>query len=1007
MSSAKSQRYWTRLGGVPGADRGAPHDAGTGLGEGLARREFLRAAGFVFGGAALTRCSKAPVEKAIPYLIKPEEITPGRAVYYASTCGACTAACGLLVKCRDGRPIKLEGNPDHPLSRGGLCAVGQASILGLYDSRRLQHPLRGGREASWEEVDRAIVEHLETVRKQRGAIRLLTGTIHSPSARTAIADFLAGFSDARHVTYDSLSCSAILEAHRRTHGARLLPHYRFEQAKLIVSFDADFLGTWISPVEFARGYQAGRDLPARLPEPSYHVQFEGRLSLTGTKADRRIRIAPHELGPALEHLAARVARRAGVGFDAGGITEPPVSEELLEEIAGRLWAARGESLVLCGAQDPAAQTVCNFLNEALGNYGATIDLQRPSFQLQGDDGRLEDLLQELERGRVTALLIAGVNPVYELPGGDRIAARLRNTPLVVSFAERLDETASEAQFVCPDHHYLESWGDREPVSGVVSLLQPCIRPLGSTRQLIESLAVWRGEPKPAYEIVRDYWRRHLFPLAGTSSFEAFWDQALSAGCFHWDASRPAPRFEVRGVIPVGSAAPPAEDEYTLVLYPKVGMRDGAHAYNAWLQELPDPVTKVAWDNYACLSPATARRMGLGQEDVVRVEAGEQAIELPVVVQPGQHDRVVAIALGYGSKLTERFAGLGPRWLEGASTAGSDGRVGKNAASLLALAGGALQYAGRAVKLRRAGRRLPLAGTQGHHHIEVPERLAPPGGEVRPVIQEVALSGYQEAVAAGREYEQPHHPDLWPEDHPFTGRRWAMTIDLNACTGCSACVIACQVENNISVVGKDEVRRSREMHWLRIDSYYAGDGDELAVAHQPMMCQQCDHAPCETVCPVLATVHSEEGLNQQIYNRCVGTRYCANNCPYKVRRFNWFDYPRKDRLENMVLNPDVTVRSRGVMEKCTFCVQRIQEAKIEAKRLGKPLQDGAIQPACQQTCPAGAIVFGDLNDPESRISRLFRDPRRYHVLEELNVRPSVGYLKLVRRQPAVTESRVHG
>jgi len=976
-----------------------------------ARREFLRAAGFVFGGAFLAGCSRAPVEKLIASPDQPEELVPGRAAWYASTCDACSAGCGLLVKTRDGRPIKLEGNPQHPVSRGGLCAVGQASLLGLYDSLRFQGPLLEGREATWDEVDRAIGEKLDGIRRGGGAVRFLTSTIHSPTVLASIESFLGRFADARHVVWDPLSSSAILEAHRRTHGVRRLPLYFFDRAAVIVSLDADFLGAWISPVEHTAGWRAGRRMEEPGAEPSYHVQFESRLSLTGTKADRRIPIRPQDLGAVASHLAALVAQQAGTSFDPGEAPSP-VADDLLQDLAERLWENRGRSLVVSGSQDVEVQAICNLVNHLLGNYGRTLDLERPSLQRQGSDAALEALLEEMDEGRVAALFLAGLNPVYELPAGVRFRDRLEKVPLVVSFAERPDETTAAAHFVCPDHHFLESWGDREPVAGVVSLIQPMIRPLGSTRALVESLAAWTGQPRSAYEILREHWRANFYSGADDDeAFRTFWEQALSRGFIELETRRAgAPRaFSPQQVRAAAPSEQPAADEFTLVLYPKVALREGRHAYNPWLQELPDPVTKVTWDNYACLSPAAAGRLGVAEGDVVRIEApdGGPAVEVPVFVQPGQHDQVVALALGYGSALTARFAGIGPEWIEARRDTAPGGLVGVNAAPMLDFRDGTLRYERARVKLQPTGRRYELASTQSHHAITVPERLAPPGGERRPAIQETSLERHAKDVREGRRWEEPEKKDLWPRDHPFTGHRWAMVIDLGACTGCSACVVACQAENNIPVVGKDEVRRKREMHWMRIDRYYAEDGGELRVAHQPMLCQQCEHAPCETVCPVLATVHSEEGLNQQIYNRCVGTRYCANNCPYKVRRFNWFEYRRDDRLANLALNPDVTVRSRGVMEKCTFCVQRIHEGKIEAKRRGEKPADGAIQPACQQSCPAGAIVFGDLNDPESRVARLWRSPRRYQVLEEINVRPSITYLKLVRRDIDEERSPAHG
>ena len=925
------------------------------IGPDFDRRSFLKAAGFSFGGAMLAGCSRAPVEKAIPYLIKPDEITPGRAYHYASTCGGCSAGCGLLVKVRDGRPIKLEGNPQHPLNRGALCAVGQASILGLYDSHRLKHPLKDGRVVTWEDADGAILAELEAIRRERKPVRFLSSTITSPALRAQLDRFLKTSPDAQHVVYDPLSVSAILGAHERTHGARVLPAYRLERAEVIVSFDADFLGTWISPVEYAQLWSARRSPEGAF---SYHVQFESRLTVTGSKADRRVRVAPGEIGGLMNQLAERLAKKGGA-----------------DPLAERLWNTRGKSLVLCGVNDVATQVLCNYINHLLGNYGSTIDLERPSFQRQGDDRQLETLLAELREGQVGALFIHGVNPVADLPdGSDVLAQAIRKVPLTVSFAERQDETASVVRYLCPDHHYLESWSDAEPVSGTLSLMQPVIRPLGGTRPVLESLAAWSGAPGSAHDLLRRHWEAAVFPRQSAErSFQAFWEKAVHDGCVEVAPVKVATRaFAATAVRPIAPARP---DSFELVLYPKAGMLDGRHAYNPWLQELPDPITKVAWDNYACLSPAAAAKLGVSDGDGVRIEAGGRSLELPALVQPGQHDRVVAVALGYGRKETERFARIGPKWFERRSGVGEDGRVGKNAAPLAELAGGTLRYTRAGVQLTKNGKRYALASTQTHHSIEQ-----------RPVIQEGVV-----------ERHHAEHANLWPPDHRYPGHRWAMAIDLTACTGCSACVIACQVENNNPVVGKDEVRRQREMHWIRLDRYYSGDGDNVTVAHQPMMCQQCENAPCETVCPVLATVHSAEGLNQQVYNRCVGTRYCANNCPYKARRFNWFDYPREDKLYNMVLNPDVTVRSRGVMEKCTFCIQRIQEAKIEARRRGEKLADGDIQPACQQTCPAGAIVFGDMNDPSSRVARLMKSPRHYRVLDDLNVGPSVTYLALVRNR----------
>jgi molybdopterin-containing oxidoreductase family iron-sulfur binding subunit len=990
---------------------------------GLHRRDFLRLAGFAIAGAAATGCQRAPVQYARPLLGQPEELVPGRSLYYASVCGGCNAGCGLLVKSHDGRPIKLEGNPSHPLSRGGLCAVGQASILGLYDSHRLKEPLKGQEPAPWSEIDAAIRERLEDVRKRGKPVVLLTGPLASLTTRAQIAKFLENFPGSRHVVFDGRFTTAVLTAHARTHGMRVQPHYHLEKARVLVALDADFLGGWISPVEFTASYQGGRRPVGDPPAMSYHVQFESRLSLTGSKADQRFAVRPDELGLVLSHLATRLAKRAGIALQHEPLPDPPIAAQFLDHLVESLWEHKGRCLVLCGGQDVNLHVLTNFLNHVLGNYGSTIDLAQPAHQVQGNDEDVAQLKRDVSEGKVGALFTYACNPVHDLPDGQTLAEAIRQLSLVVALSERLDETARVASFVCPVPHYMETWGDAEPVDGLVSIAQPAIAPLGDTRSILESLEAWSGrapggKARGAYDLVRAHWEAQVFPRRqGTGTFEAFWNQTLHDGVA---SVRPAggkvEAFRTEAVRLARPGDPPPADVYSLVFYFKVGMPDAAQAYNPWLHELPDPISKVTWDNYVCLSPATATRLGVKDGDVIRLEVpaaqgNSQSLELPVQVQPGQHDQVVAVALGYGSRLSERFAAHGPPWLDARPSVGPDGQVGKNAAPLLRWVDNSLQCWRDGVRLAKTGKTHALAATQEYSYLAPPANLAVGRPEPRTVVRETTLADHQNDRARLALPLVARKEDLWPPDHATAANdptpRWGMVIDQNACTGCSACVIACQAENNIPVVGKDEVRRHREMHWLRIDRYYTERDQGVDVVHEPMLCQHCEHAPCEPVCPVLATVHSAEGLNQQVYNRCVGTRYCANNCPYKVRRFNWFDYAHDDTLQNLVLNPNVTVRARGVMEKCTFCVQRIQEAKSDAIARGRPLQDGEVQTACQQSCPAQAITFGNVKNSDSRVAQQSRDPRGYRVLEELNVRPSVHYLSLVRNRPVNRDGVRHG
>ncbi len=946
----------------------------------LKRRSFLQVMGFSLGAATLAGCS-APVQKAIPFLNKPVEMTPGVPNWYASTCGGCNAKCGILVKVRDGRPIKIEGNPEHVLNQGGLCAAGQAAIFNLYSSDRLQGPLVGGRSVTWEELDQQINNQLATIRSSGGNVRLLTPTVSSPTTQSVIQQFLEHFPGSRWIIYDPISYSAILEAHQRSHGRSVLPSFHFEKAMTVVSFDADFLATWISPVGFARDYVHLRKLVTGQHPMSRHYHFEPQLSLTGSNADHRFRLAPFEQGPALIALARSLAAKAGSSTNelskALGRVSPadgyPFNPEIQEAIltAGNdLWEHRGASLVICGSNDVATQTVANAINQALGNYGTTIDLTASSLQYQGSDYDMAALVEEMEAGQVAALIIAESNPAYNYPRADQFQAGLQKVSLTVAMNQFPDESASQVRYLAPPHHFLESWNDAQPIRGVISLSQPTIHPIFSTRPIVESLLQWVGVDAKAYDLIQEHWKSHIYPLSSSNgTFQDFWDESLRNG-IRTIALRPEvppsyqPRELEKSLEKLASPRALSSDQLALVVYESINFRDGEGASNPWLQELPNPITKISWDNYLSLSPHVAAQLQLQEGDIVRVATSGHSFELPVQIQPGQHDRVASVALGYGRRKAGKLGS----------------QVGANAFPLLNFFEGTFHRDRSWVSLQKTGRSMAFAMTQTHSSMEG-----------RPIVREMALSDYLKKHPPGEELEEP---TIWRE-HPYTGHKWAMAIDLNACIGCSACVLGCQVENNVPVVGKDEVRRRREMHWIRIDRYYRGDAAAPETVYQPMMCSQCDNAACESVCPALATVHSTEGLNMQVYNRCVGTRYCANNCPFKVRRFNWFDYPHNDALENLALNPDVTVRTRGVMEKCTFCVQRIEAAKIQARNEGRFVKDGEIQTACQQSCPTQAIVFGDLNDPQSEITRLQKDSRKYHLLDEINLKTNIAYLTKVR------------
>lgn len=971
------------------------------------RRGFLKMLGFGASTLAAAACNRTPVKKAIPYLVKPEEITPGVPAFYAS---ALPDGYSVLVKTREGRPIKIEGNPGCPVSKGGVDAIGHASVASLYDNTRLKGPKMNRTEASWDDIDQVIISQLRALDGEGKQAVILSPTIISPSTKKLIGEFIEQYPNVQHIQYDAVSQSAVWKANRQSFGKPVVPAYRFDRADVIVSIAADFLGTWISPVEYSKQYVHNRGQRALKEDKkmSRHYQFESALSMTGTNADARVPVKPSQLGLVTLALYNEVARITG-GTSVQAPELPEIAAEKVKQAAKELAAAKGRSLVVCGLNDVAVQEVVNSMNVLLGSYGKTIDLENPSYQYRGDEATLSALVNRMNGGKIGALFFYGVNPVYDFPQAKAFTDALGKVKMKISFSDREDETAAYCNIIAPDHSPFESWNDYQPRADVYVVGQPTINPIFNTRQVQQGLLAWmqRGE-EDYHDYIRAYWEQEVLPAAGGSRGPGDagenWEMLLKRGFAALPPAAPAaPAFS--GNISalaaeIKAAAGKQESDLELVLYQKVGLRDGRYANNPWLLEMPDPVSKVTWDNYAALSPVTAGELGLKQNDLVEVKAGGHTVELPVLIQPGQAAGTVAVALGYGRTACGK-AGNG---------------VGKNAYPFVELAGGNYRYIVPA-SLEKTGKTRELAQTQTHHSVEG-----------RDVVRETTLEEYLQDNNAGSQPKHDHgqlkvdHQEdkpfysLWDE-HPKPGHHWAMAIDLNSCTGCSACIISCSLENNVPVVGRDEVRRRRDMHWIRIDRYYAVDEENpenIEVTHQPMLCQHCDHAPCETVCPVLATMHSSDGLNQMAYNRCFGTRYCANNCPYKVRRFNWFNYANNDKFEyymnndlgKLALNPDVVVRSRGVMEKCTFCAQRIQAGKLNAKMERRPLKDGEIETACSSSCPADAITFGDMNDPDSRVSRLLKDERTYYALEELNVQPGIGYMTRVRNKPAPEEELDH-
>jgi molybdopterin-containing oxidoreductase family iron-sulfur binding subunit len=958
------------------------------------RRDFLKMMG-LGGAAALSGCSPAAPEKLIPYLIPEEEIVPGEATWYASVCRECPVGCGVLVKTIEGRAIKLEGNPGHPINRGRLCARGQASLQGLYNPDRIRGPLEKKADGSqqpiaWEAAEKILAGKLAEAKGQAERIVLVTPLV-AGSLDELMDQWLKALGGGRRLRYEAIGYEPLREANRIAFGRAEIPFYDIERARLIFSFGADFLETWLSPVEFARQFASMRTY--REGRIGRFVHIGPRLSLTGANADEWIGIRPgsegvialgmlnvilaEELAGGLSSAEAAALKEVAAPFTPEVVTQKSGAAADKIRVLAREFARRRPSLALADGKGPNGTETClavNLLNYAVGNVGQTIE-----FGANAAAGRtssyaeMRRLTEEMEQGKIAILLLAGVNPVFTLPEGARFRAALEKVPLTVSFASFPDETAAAAKLVLPDHTFLESWGDYEPRAGVRGLQQPAMSPLYDTKNVgdvLLSAARQMGMDKSLpwenfYAYLRDRWK-HAAALKSDADFEAYWTGALQKGGLFQPERRESVKLDAGALKRPFEFAAAKSDAPTLILYPSSTFYDGRAANRPWLQELPDPLTEIVWDNWVDIHPKDAERLGIGEADVLALESPRGRVDLPAHVTAGVRPGALAVPIGQGHSAFGRYAE----------------RRGANPLPLLPpdgdAASGALVWA-TPVSVRRTGEKQALASTSGSDR-----------PHERKIAQTVALAALERGAEAAPVRESP--PMYPPHAHPK--HRWGMAIDLNACIGCGACAAACSAENNIAVVGKEQVGRGREMSWIRIERFDEGDAERPDHHFIPMLCQHCDNAPCEPVCPVYATYHNPEGLNVQVYNRCVGTKYCSNNCPYKVRRFNWFTFEHPEPL-NLQLNPDVTVREMGVMEKCTFCVQRIRGAELTAKSAGRAVRDGEIVPACAQTCPTRAIVFGDLDDPNSEVSKTIKSPRSYHVLEELNTKPAVTYLKKIK------------
>lgn len=959
----------------------------------ISRRKFLALLG---ASAALagTACSDYRDKgEIIPYNKKPEEITPGKANYYASTCTACPNACGILIKTREGRPIKIDGNPDHPVSKGKICAQGQASIMNLYDPDRLKNQKkkldRRFFDYNWKDAsDEIIFDLMNSGNKE---IAIITHKIISPTTKKVLDDFAAKYSSTKIYSYELFDNSVRNSVWKKCFGSGEFPAIKWNEAKVILSLDGDFLGESHNKIENARLFSEGRDVINKKFNRLYVV--EGNLTITGMAADYRMRLRPDlQMNFVLSLVDAMNKKGAGIPISPGGNTLESFSKqyglnlETLNTLVFDLLKNNGKSILYAGDHLPEdVHIAVNLLNNILGNEALYNFESFPVSVLPlSTTEEIKGLTTRMKAGEVAVAIHLNSNPIYHLPADLAYQEALSKVDTVISLVELENETSEVSNFVLPINNQFESWGDAKTRTGFYSLQQPVIAPLYDTRQTEAILLNWISGDSSAYDesVYHNYlmsnWEKNIFPaLNNKLEFKRFWFTALHDGVvYSKEKASSVGSFITSAASNVKAAS--TTNNFSLHIKESYAVRDGRFANNGWLQELPHPVSKIVWDNYAAVSPRTANDLGLKSNDLVEISTGSNSLKIPVFIQPGASDNSITIETGYGRK--------------NGGTVGTG--VGFNANTLLSFSSGLTPWLYSNVKVEKVTGTYKLVTAQTVYAFN--EGITADLPAKRGIIKEATVREYLNNP--GFLHKEKHELESVNPFYDYKGVKWGMSVDMNRCLGCGECVVACNVENNIPVVGKDQVDNGREMHWIRIDRYYSGTLEDPKVNNQVMVCQHCDHAPCENVCPVVATTHSPDGLNQMVYNRCVGTRYCSNNCPYKVRRFNYFNY--RDHFKGgyqespvfaLLQNPEVTVRSRGVMEKCTFCVQRISDARAEAIKDNRDLKGSDVRTACQEACSTNAIHFGDINNKEEEFYTYRNHELGYYVLEELNIRPNVTYI----------------